>query len=600
MRIIPTSSKPLKKRYLIALCLAIVPTKGSAQTITTFVVSGDPVPGEDSTFDVKRSNRVQFPRSLNSAGHILFSARLADTSGEFNGDRGIFRSDGVSIEEIARLGQTAPDGNGTFGNLNGPVDLVGKQFPILNDAGQIVFSAGLTDTVGGTEDNHAFFLVDGDAITQIVREGQPAPDGNGVISYLAENRPTLNNRGEVAFLSNLTGTTGGGADDNGIFLSDNTSFVQVARAGQQLLGGTLLAPLSFPPVLNDQGQVAFYGTISGGANTGTHILRTDGDAIVSLGGAGRAIPDENGVTIEYVWNFSRRLNEQGQMSFEASLGGTPGGAEDNYGLFLGDGTTLVQIARKGDPTPSGKGKFDFPTAGDINDSGQVVFGSILSGTTGDEDNYALFLGDGDSVIEIAREGETLPDGNGTFHQSRFNTYTATINNAGQIAFYADIRGDDGNRVGSGIFFFDPVTGLHIVTRTGDSFLGSTISYLQFEHPDSVGVPYDLPMNFNNRGQIAYWFLLDDETEGIARWEMPQAEALPLRVTDVSRNGNNLSISFEAPPDLNGWQIFGSTDLSAFSDDLTAGSQFSEPSPGNYRAIVPIAGIPQSYYVQIKR
>lgn len=61
-------------------------------------------------------------------------------------------------------------------------------------------------------------------------EGQNAPDGNGVFSGFDGN-PVINNAGQVGFTGFLTNTEDPPNDDRGIFISDGTSIVQIAREG---------------------------------------------------------------------------------------------------------------------------------------------------------------------------------------------------------------------------------------------------------------------------------------------------------------------------------------------------------------------------------
>ena len=107
-------------------------------------------------------------------------------------------------ETILMTGQPAPDGNG----------IISAVFDgAINDYGQVVVPA----TLSGTSDFRGLFLGDGGPVTQIARQGQAAPDGNGIFDSFGSS-PSLNNSGQVLFSSLLNGSSGGDSDDRGLYL----------------------------------------------------------------------------------------------------------------------------------------------------------------------------------------------------------------------------------------------------------------------------------------------------------------------------------------------------------------------------------------------
>ena len=99
----------------------------------------------------------------------------------------------------------------------------------INESGQVAFSASLYGTSGGSSDDRGIFRGSGVGNpTQLVREGDGAPDGNG--SFLSFMAPiTINDSAQVGFLANLTGTSGG--------------ITQVAHVGLLIGGARLYVPL---------------------------------------------------------------------------------------------------------------------------------------------------------------------------------------------------------------------------------------------------------------------------------------------------------------------------------------------------------------------
>jgi len=94
---------------------------------------------------------------------------------------------------------------------------------------------------------------------------------------------------------------------------------------------------------------------------------------------GDPAPDGNGTFFSF---NAPSISDFGQAAFNADLSGTSGGSADNKGIFRGDGTTLVTIARKGQSTPSANGTFSTLQLPSINGQGQVAFNAGLTGTTG--------------------------------------------------------------------------------------------------------------------------------------------------------------------------------------------------------------------------
>ncbi len=147
---------------------------------------------------------------------------------------------------------------------------------------------------------------------------------------------------------------------------------------------------------------------------------------------------------------------------------------------------------------------------------QVAFLAHLTGTIGgDSDDYGIFRSDGATMVQVVREGQAAPDGNGRFT----GFFRPALNDAGQLAFRADFTGTGGGTsVNFGIFFFDDALGLLQVVRTGDAFLGSTITDLDFAPPEGADEEYS-GLNKSGVPRLAYFFRLADSREGIAIWTL---------------------------------------------------------------------------------
>jgi hypothetical protein len=423
---------------------------------------------------------------INDAGQIAFTAGLSVTNGGSSDNRGVFLGDGVGLSQIARKGQTTPDGNGQFANF---VD----GGPALNNAGQVAFAASLSGTTGGFVDDGGVYLGDETTITQIAREGQTAPDGNGAFSRFFS--PTLNSVGQVAVRGSLTGASGGGS--SGIFRGDGFSLAQIVRNGQSMPGGSG----TFNSVddifeLNDSGQVSLYVQL-----TAEGIFQGDGDALITIVRAGQSTP--LGVDIDDIGNFEG--SNQGDVVFV----GNPGPFSPSpRAIYRGNGGALATVVRDGQTSPDGNGKFSDFTDLELNALGHVAFRATLTETNaGPSDNVGVYRFDGSDLAFVAREGQAAPDGNGNF-TSTFSRLA--FNDAGQTAFLATLTGTSGGASDDrGVYVHDAATGLVKVVRTGDAFLGSTISRFTFSGPDHRDD------GFNEAGQIAYYFVLADGRSGVA-------------------------------------------------------------------------------------
>jgi hypothetical protein len=72
------------------------------------------------------------------------------------------------------------------------------------------------------------------------------------------------------------------------------------------------------------------------------------------------------------------------------------------GLYRGNGSSPIKIARLGDALPGGGSIGAFGGGADMNDAGDIVFSVVLAGT-GDD---AIFKASNGILTKIARKGRT--------------------------------------------------------------------------------------------------------------------------------------------------------------------------------------------------
>ncbi|MCW1924105.1 hypothetical protein OKA05_16175 [Luteolibacter arcticus] len=497
--------------------VAALPGTSSAATVV-IAIYGQSVPGGNGTYTF-----VEVP-SISNSGQVAFRSVLGSTSGGADDNLVIMRGNsGTEAVQLVRKGQASPDGNGVFSTFRDPA---------LNNHDVAVFLIYLSGTTGGTSDDSGIFKSNGVAAPiPIVREGQPAPDAVGVFSFFGEYY-VMNDAGQAAFNGSINLNNGGGLlDQDGIFRGDGvTGPVQIARRGQATPTGNGTYAFFDEIALNESGQVAFWSSLTGttgGGNDNEGVFRGDGAApTVTIAREGQAVPAGNG---EFFLFNSPVMNDAGQVAFFANLRNTSGGDNDNLGIFRGDGATgPVTIARRGEAVPGGSGTFWMFGRETINQAGvvAVTVDINLNNGEGPYDEEGIILGDGTpgGITMVARTGQAVPGGNGTLY-----TFTnPALNNAGQLAFRASILKPGGGSE-FGLFFFDPLEGLFLICRAGAPFLGSTVDTFNFFN--SGGYPTDGRTGLNESGEVAFEFVLDNGKEGIARWSTAPGPVIPLQITD---------------------------------------------------------------------
>jgi hypothetical protein len=316
--------------------------------------------------------------------------------------------------------------------------------------------------------------------------GQVAPNTNGgTLNPVAFINPTtVNASGRVAFNSQVNGSD----RNQGVFVADSDGTITAIAIGCGGLGGSGdttsmcgdVSPIGghfggfffgtvFTPDINDAGDVLFICDVNGGdSRRALFLYQAASGQIVKVAAVGD--PSPIGGTFGAVGPGS--INNSGKIVFLASQAGET----VNSNLFMWDNGVVTKVAALGDPAPQG-GTFSglgtesfgfqdgtFIPVGpvpDINDSDQIAFRAIVSGgITG----RGIVVRTGQVDEWYVKVPDPTPIG-GTY----FDMQAPSINNTGQIAFFADYRptpdtfnsgwfaGAPGNwrKV---IVFFDPVDG----------------------------------------------------------------------------------------------------------------------------------------------
>jgi len=199
------------------------------------------------------------------------------------------------------------------------------------------------------------------------------------------------------------------------------------------------------PVLNDSGQTAFRGFL-----TGSEVSFSNRSGIWSEGGsaglalvarAGDVAPETGGANFS---NFDSGfetplLNNAGQTAFFGTIQqSTEVSNHNSSGVWLeGGGTGLALIARAGNVAPGTSGaNFSYFGTPLLNNTGQLAFRGFLN-TVGT--GTGIWSGAGGSGLGlVTREGNLAPGTGGANFASNLNFSIPAFNDAGQTAFFARI------------------------------------------------------------------------------------------------------------------------------------------------------------------
>jgi hypothetical protein len=529
--------------FSLALPLFLIVAPSAHAEIVPLVLSEEVAPDGNGTFST-----FGLP-TLNANGQVAVVGVLTGTQSPPNDTRGIYLLDGQSVTQLVRGGDPAPDGNGVFSDtFSYDGNLIERL--ALNASGTVAFLAQLDGTAGGsTFDDSGLFTANASGVTQLVRLGDPAPDGNGVfgpqdptsidVSLLP---PGIDDSGDATFFGVLFETSAGeGSDDEGVFRADGTTLTQIARttgleplgvvdpeisflspqiasnaAGEVVLNASLpFDPMVFPPPA-DLERLYVY----------------DGAALTEVARSGTAV---SGGTLTFFGDVI--LAESGNVVFQAFVDAAVG--FDGTALFLTDGLTLTEVARQFEVGP---GEIDFEFNSffgiDVNDQDQVALSASLERNAVPPDNRTtgIYRYDGGTgLVRLVRQGDPAPDGNGTFGELDGPVF---LNEHGAVAFGASLTGtaNPPNDL-NGIFVVEPNGSVRQVVRQGQPLEGSTVFSPGFLGSSVFFDTDDLALAgmtaLNDAGQVAFTTSLADGRWGVFITPVPEPSSGALAVAALT-------------------------------------------------------------------
>lgn len=273
--------------------------------------------------------------AINRHGATAFAANIGGPTWINQNPTGLWRHDTAGEQLIAREGTPVPNTDMTFSSI---------EPPSMNDAGQIAFSAYVTNA-DPSRNYSGIYLAEGDQLTQLVGDG-PAP-GTAGLSFSFAYQPAINAVGEVAFVASLEGPG----------LSSTKSSVWKATAGGLELialqgevhpesGRTFGDFFPTAPSINAAGQVAFLTDGEGAGGGGRalwaaniagvlRLIASSGQSLEVAPGDFRTINTINFVGGSGLQDGRRSgFNEIGQIAFNATF------TDGSSGVFV---SNLVAI-----------------------------------------------------------------------------------------------------------------------------------------------------------------------------------------------------------------------------------------------------------------
>ena len=470
------------------------PTQGATTTIAITGQSAPDTIGNNGLF-----GSFSAP-VLNREGQVAFNAfSMTGTSLAAANDEAIYLGSASGLTQVARESQLVPFGNGQFSSSL-TID------PLINDFGQVAFTdTNIQNTSNGSQDNEGIYIFTDNVLAQARRRST-----TGVEDL---NTPSFSNSGRVAVVTRAVSAS---SDDTSISITTGSStlFAQINEGGLVPDGngeyGDLITSGSNPVASNTNQQVALRVTLTntvGGGSDNSAIVRSGGNVIIAR--EGQAV--SGGGTISGLTSTTRNpvISQSGQVAFLTALLNTPNGSFDNQAIYRGSGGFLSQIAREGQNAPGAPGTFGtLSRPNDINVLNQVVFEAALTGTlNGSLESEAIYRGSGGTPTEIVRENDPAPDGNGVFNS--FSS-AAFLNDTGQVVLSAGLRDTSGvNTDDNGIFMGDGQEVIRVV-REGQALAGSTVATTSISNDQKTGGNTVI----NNFGQVAFQASLLNGDQGV--------------------------------------------------------------------------------------
>jgi hypothetical protein len=483
--------------YFIRVAIAawaIVPS-ANAQVVPV-LITGDAAPGVPGAVVASIHEK---PGPFNNVGQSALDIRLAIGPGGvgIGNDQVIYRfTPGVGFDLVARGLDPIPALPGD--NYDGNSPLFGGNRS-MNGAGDIAF-------VGGFSGARRGLFING--TSEVIRSGIQAPGlAPGVTTSVLHFDTQINDSNAVLHTMVVTGS---GVDlTSNTVLYRNTDVIFREGSTAPFTGSTFGDISSLNDVrMNNAGDVAFTNDLQTGdaANNGS-IWKHSGGVLTPLARDGDAAPMTAGLTFGHLGFNSPRINASGQVAYHG---------ESTTGVdMLYVDTTLFAIDGQAAPSLPGLTFNGISSRWlDLNDSGDLMFGTLLTGPGVDANNsQALYL---NSTL-LARRGNASPLVGTTFRDLSMLSFD--LNNHGEAIFGAFLEGTGVSSANDFVLLGWNGSSLSVILREGDALAGSSLQ--------SILGTGGINASLNDAGQILFWAELADGREGVFMTMIPAPGALGL-------------------------------------------------------------------------
>jgi hypothetical protein len=291
-------------------------------------------------------------QATNDTGQVAFVGSVSGGDATVASDLGLFAGAAGNLKLVAREGVAAPTATGTTPVFSTFFD---KR---INTSGQVGFAAGLSGAgVTATNDRTIYVWTSGEGgagtLALAAQTGSPAPGTPLNVNFSQiDDIPDFNDLGEVAFRGQLIGDGVITSNNSGIWAGTPGDVQLVMRAGNPspLAGITFRSPQPGPRI-NDDGDVAFFSSISGTGVTTSNdsaLWATTSEGIQLVAREGMQAPGTAAGTIFGLSDTLLAFNDLGQVAFTSPISGGGSSAANNRGLWAGAPGELQLIAREGD------------------------------------------------------------------------------------------------------------------------------------------------------------------------------------------------------------------------------------------------------------
>lgn len=508
-----------------------VHAQATTVTYETIAITGDAAPGAGAgvVFD-----RVYFP-VINNAGQVAFQGLLSGAGVTETNNTGAWFGDNGTVSLLAREGDAVPE--------VGPdvvMDTIGRLR--ISDSGQVAMVITFNGPGLSSTNNLSVWSQDQNGVLGMVaREEEMAPSTvPGDVFRSISPFITFSDSGQVAFGSSLEGPIVDGAQDSGIWAEDSGQLSMVVRRGDAAPGtssGTVFYAM-WSPVINESGEIAFVGFLSGDDIDETNdigVWAESGQTLNLIARAGSSAPGA-GPGAVFLDDFRPPvINDAGQVAF---LGGYDAPSGRRAAIWSqGSGTLDVVAVERGLAPGIETSSATFRELGEptINGAGDVAFIGRIGSSSGvtAQNNTGIWSQRDGELLLVVREGDTPPGAEMGVEFDDFGTGVTVatkpvMNNSGQIAFYAEVRGPDIDSFNRrGVYATNPSGQLVLVARQGDIFDVNDDPLLEdlrtIQNVDVVfstgqegssGGEDGRRSGFNDAGQLVFSLNFTDGTYGI--------------------------------------------------------------------------------------